>query len=332
MGKFETRVAEDVIRASRDPRHQSGLAQGLGLLGGRVFFVLKAAATNFTQFVEDHPDYRSGDGVVTTAAVYTTVDAAIGACTAAQGDVIYVMPGHTETVTATSIAMDISGVSIICLGNGLNRPTFTYSAAAATITVSAANMSFIGGHHIANFADVTAAFTLTTAKDFVLQKNTFVDAGTDKNYFNIVLTTAGANTQDGLTVIENNWHNIDALAKAMVSILANIERFTFNDNNIQTGATGNIAYAITSSSFTMLNTQIKRNVLTAVGATGATAAIFMTGTGVSTGVVAFNLIASLDTTTELIFDVSMAFKYFENYYTGVADKSGYLVPAADSAA
>ena len=89
---------------------------------------------------------------------------------------------------------------------------------------------------------------------------------------------------------------------------------------------------ITSSSFAMLDAQILRNNLIAAGATGATAAIFLTGTGVSTGIVANNKIASLDTTTELIFDVSTALRFYDNYYTGVADKSGYIVPAIDSAA
>src|SRR3990167_6036958 len=114
MGAFQENIAESVKRELRDPRFQSSNGLAFPLYGGgRVFFVLKAAATNYTQFAEDHPDYKSGDGVVTVAAVYNTIDAAVGACTADQGDVIYVMPGHTETVSAAAgFVMDIAGIEV----------------------------------------------------------------------------------------------------------------------------------------------------------------------------------------------------------------------------
>lgn len=71
-----------------------------------------------------------------------TLDAAIGRCVASQGDVIVLMPGHAETVSAAGgIACDVAGISIIGLGVGNLRPTFTFSATAATITVSAANIA-----------------------------------------------------------------------------------------------------------------------------------------------------------------------------------------------
>ena len=34
---------------------------------------------------------------------FATIDYAVGQCTASQGDIIYVMPGHAETVSAASI-------------------------------------------------------------------------------------------------------------------------------------------------------------------------------------------------------------------------------------
>ena len=47
---------------------------------------------------------------------------------------------------------------------------------------------------------------------------------------------------------------------------------------------------------------------------------------------AYNLIQSLDTTTELIVTAALDFAMFDNKYTGVQGASGYLLPAADSAA
>lgn len=286
---------------------------------GNVFYVSSVLGSN-------------GNRGLDPAFPMATVDYAIGACTANNGDIIVLMPGHAETVTATSIALDVAGVSIIGFGNGLKRPTFTFGAAAATITVSAANCSISNCHFIANFADVAAAFTLGAAKNFSLENSTFKDAGTNLNFFNIVVTNSTAQDAQGLSVIGNNWHNIDALAKAFISILGDNDDMVITDNEVVTGATGALAYFLTSSTKIMLNLRVLRNTLVSVGDANATVAIFLTGTGVSTGIVAYNNIASLDTTTELIFDINTALKFFENRYTGVADKSGYLVPAADSAA
>jgi hypothetical protein len=68
-----------------------------------------------------------------------TLDAAIGKCTANNGDIIFVMPGHAESIAATDITMDVAGVSVIGLGRGDARPTFTFAATGSTIAMSAAS-------------------------------------------------------------------------------------------------------------------------------------------------------------------------------------------------
>jgi hypothetical protein len=68
---------------------------------------------------------------------FATLDYAIGRCTASNGDVIIVAAGHAETLTA-AIALDVAGITIVGLGNGDNRPSFTLTASAApAITISA---------------------------------------------------------------------------------------------------------------------------------------------------------------------------------------------------
>lgn len=69
-----------------------------------------------------------------------TIDNAIGKCTASNGDIIMVAPGHSETVT-TSIAADVAGIYIIGLGEGTNRPTLVGPNADACIDVTAANVT-----------------------------------------------------------------------------------------------------------------------------------------------------------------------------------------------
>jgi len=81
---------------------------------------------------------------------FLTIDYAIGQCEASNGDIVYVAPGHAETIVgAGGITMDVAGVSIIGMGTGDMRPTITFTtAAAASVLVSAsdcviANMRFI---------------------------------------------------------------------------------------------------------------------------------------------------------------------------------------------
>ena len=67
-----------------------------------------------------------------------TIDAAINRCTASQGDVILVQPGHSESLTA-AIELDVIGVQILGIGEGTLRPQITLTADDNGIEVSAAN-------------------------------------------------------------------------------------------------------------------------------------------------------------------------------------------------
>jgi len=87
---------------------------------------------------------------------FKTLDYAIGQCTASNGDVIYLLPGHAENLTAAdSIDCDVAGVTIIGLGRGSLIPTFSTTAAAGSITVDAGNVTIQNVKLLANFATGT---------------------------------------------------------------------------------------------------------------------------------------------------------------------------------
>ena len=69
-----------------------------------------------------------------------TLDDAINKCTANQGDIIIVLPGHAETITAASaIDIDIAGIKIYGIGEGEDRPKITISTVADASIEFAAN-------------------------------------------------------------------------------------------------------------------------------------------------------------------------------------------------
>lgn len=83
---------------------------------------------------------------------FATLDYAIGQATANNGDIIYVLPGHAETITADSgVDIDVAGLTIEGLGHGAARPTFTFTTAVtADFKLAAAstvvrNLLFVAG-------------------------------------------------------------------------------------------------------------------------------------------------------------------------------------------
>lgn len=295
---------------------------------GKVFLVGKSALAYRDVYNEIFG--TDPDGV---SRFYSTVAGAIASCTASAGDVILVLPGHTETVTSTSINLNVAGVNVIGLGSGELRPTFTFSTAAATITISAANCSWQNCRLVANFADVVTAFTLTTAVGTTIKNNDFLDTSSILNFLVCVTTDATNNHADSLTVVGNYWYSLAATAGAFISILANELRLQVTDNIVDKAATNDAGQFITLSSKIVGGVRILRNVLTVVGSAGAAVGVFLTGSGTtSSGIAAYNLVSSLDTTGALIATAGTGITWIENYYTGAADKSGAVWPVADNPA
>jgi len=101
-------------------------------IAGTEFYV----GLNATGAGDDGRAGRSKESSLATLAKALTL------VTASKNDIIYLLPGHAETLsTAAAIAISKIGVRIVGLGTGALRPTFTFSAVDATITMTAASCS-----------------------------------------------------------------------------------------------------------------------------------------------------------------------------------------------
>jgi hypothetical protein len=125
--------------------------QGLPILnvyGGDVFWVDSGSGSDGNNGTFGQP--------------WGTVDYAIGRCTASNGDMIMVKPGHAETLAA-NVTMDVIGVQIIGLGRGNLRPTLTVGGGDYTVTMTAANSSISNFRIVLEDTNdtVTSAFTIT---------------------------------------------------------------------------------------------------------------------------------------------------------------------------
>lgn len=116
------------VRAVRDALASTGVF----LTAGSVFYGSSTLGNT------------GNDGGAPSRAKATLAQAA-ALCTASKGDVVVLLPGHAESLTAAAaITLSKAGVTVVGVGNGRNRPTFTWTTATtAQMIVSGANTKFV---------------------------------------------------------------------------------------------------------------------------------------------------------------------------------------------
>ena len=182
-----------MVKAALFSRQQSGgvfVIEDNSLSTGDRFFVDSGSATAADSVgAGQNPDKP-----------FATLDFAVGQCTANNGDIIYVMPGHAETVSAAAgLDLDVAGITIIGLGDGASTPTVTLDTAnTADVDVDAANVTVENIHFIANFLDVAAAIDVN-ADDFTLRNCRFTDTSATLNA-KIWVQDGSATTSDRITI------------------------------------------------------------------------------------------------------------------------------------
>lgn len=263
---------------------------------------------------------------------FSTLAGALAQCVANRGDVIFVKPGHSETVSSsTALSLSVAGVAVVGLGSGSNRPKWTIDTAnTATINVTADNVSMQNCQIIGNFLSIAAAFTVASAKNFTLQDVEIRDTSSVLNFLNAVKSTGAANTADGLTLINTSWKGLGTTSVNAFVLSANdIDSLTVKNCNVKLARTADAA-AIVISAGVLTNADIGDNrVYTAQTATSNGSLINVGGT-TSNGWVYRNFVQTLTTTSDKLFTTTVGLSAFENRVTGVVGATGFVIPAADS--
>jgi hypothetical protein len=285
---------------------------------GNVFFVGATAGSNWVAGVDD-PSY----GTITHP--FATIDYAIGKCVAANYDTIYVMPGHTETISsATSLVCDVAGVTIQGLGYGNARPTLTFSATASCIPISAANVT-IKNIIIKPGIDEVVKLFYVTAAGVTLDKVDYQSVSTYST-LQFVLTT---NAADQLTIQNCHHYQLTAGGSAQKWIQlvgTDTTRILNNTFNIvaANASTGSICI---SGSTAVIDCEIIGNRIHWGGATITSVINMVTN---STGVIAYNVFKA--GVAVLVAAAIQGDKCViaENYGSNTDSTSGALAPAVDT--
>lgn len=251
------------------------------------------------------------------------------------GDIIFVGRGHAETIsTAAILTLALAGIAVIGLGYGSMRPTFTFTAAAANIPITAKDVSLQNLLFVANFADVASMFTATgtaTPTDFTVENCEFRDTSAILNVLTLITGNATANSMDGLAFIGNRVSSLGTTAATTaIKIAAATDRVKITDNFGVSAVLNDTAAIAAFAATSPKNIEIARNKWTRPN-TSSTGGSFFSGSGVAwTGHAYDNYFYQLDNTAGIWIPTGTGLSFSQNFspITGAADRSALINPAA----
>jgi hypothetical protein len=262
---------------------------------------------------------------------FATLNYAISRCTANQGDVILMAPGHAETAisttatasgtTTTEVGVDVAGVHILGLGTGSLRPTFTCTGTAGQIAVLAANVTIENIIMVSDIADLTDMITADAASDGLTIRNCeFRDGAANKE---VIAMIDIATTVDDVTIEGCRFFSTDTNDAGLAAIrFAGSGARAIIRNNYMRGDFNDSAIVATAGKLT--DALIENNYINNVDAAEDNVAIQMKSD--ATGMIVRNLVHTGKDATAGIAAAAMA--CCENYCTTVEAESGNLCPAA----
>lgn len=308
--------------------YPNGFANGVTIRGvpltmshpGQVFFV------NNSSVLAPQGISGSDGNPGTYQKPFSTIDYAIGRCLAGRGDIIFVMPGHAETITAAdAINLDVAGVAIIGLGSGSLRPRIDFNNTAATVGVSASNTILKNLHFRALISAVVVGVNVKADVSGVNIEDclfTAETAGTDE--FNHSIRFVDGNSRCSVSRCTIDMGIAGAVAG--IHLDADTAFLVLEDNIIRGDFSGGNILGDTTLSTNLL---IRRNLLeNGIGGDLNTVGGIILLTG-STGTIANNYIvanvanAAASTTADTCL-------HFQNKYNETIDTTGKNLEVADA--
>lgn len=269
---------------------------------------------------------------------FATIQKGLDSATASRGDVVFVKPGHAETIAnATTLTFNKAGVAIVGLGAGSLRPTLTFSTAAtANIPVTAANVVVANVLFKANFLDIVSVFTATgtaTPTDFAIENCEFRDGSSVLNFLTVVTGNATANSLDGFRFVGNQVGSLGTTAATTaLKMVSATRRVTVLDNVGVSAVLNDTAAILDAAAVNLTEFYLGRNIWERPN-TSSTGGSFISGSGTAWSGMAYdNYFYQVDATAGIWISTGKgsAFGYSNNFspITGAVDKSALINPAA----
>lgn len=299
-----------------------GLASyGIPLLGsggniiptttGSYFFVSSVTGSN-------------GNAGTTKDSPLATIDAAINKCTADKGDVIIVMPNHAETIAdAAGLVPDVSGITIVGLGNATNQPEITYSATGSKIIVTGANTILRNIRFIAGISAVVIGLDID-ANNVTVDGCTFTFGATAYDF----LVMIDIDAYDDCVIQNCKFGAENAVAGASAGVQLDDANNVVIKDSFFSGDFSLAAIANPTADALGKNLLIANNIIYNDDTASSVNGIALQNA--CTGVIVGNLIGTLYATNpDATIDPGSCLS-IENYICNAVNESGTIVPTAIS--
>lgn len=257
-----------------------------------------------------------------------TLDYAIGLATADKGDTIWVMPNHSESSSTTNAELfdvDKAAISVIGLGVGDKRPTFTLEEAGVTVVLGAAGCRLSNLRFIGNITDLVACLEIEAAADgCIVDHCYFADSATNLDMLVAVAVAADADR----LLFEHNVMNITTGGEAThaINFAGGCDGLIMRHNTL-VGDWKDAAGAIDLATAASVNILIHDNfIVNEDGSAGLISDIHAS----TTGGMFRNFAAGSKNNTETITG-GEAMHFSENYGTDVVASSGIITPSTMTA-
>jgi hypothetical protein len=222
---------------------------------------------------------------------FQTLDYAIGKCSANRGDVIYLMPGHSEAIgAAAAVDFDVAGITVIGLGKGSKQSQLRWTAAAGTMHIDEVNITLINLRLTAAAADVTAGINCDK-NDFRLIGCRIDEEATDENW---VIVCNIADGVDNVEMIECTYHGNDASNDTVLQFAGTHENCVVKDCRFTHSTAQAAAAGFITSATQMINFTLQDNFFHTETAAAASAGVVLAN-ATNTGWAIRNMISTVDT-------------------------------------
>ena len=274
-----------------------------------------------TEFFVSSVSGGSGNDGKSWQTPVATLDAAMGLCTASQGDIVYLMPGHVESSSAAATwDIDVAGVSVIGLGHGTARPRFDYDLAASSIDIGASGCILSNVQLRPSVTDVLVGIDIETLVTDTLLSDIEIlpgEAGDGTDEFALGIDLKVGCTRTKIVRFKERQHASAAGTIAGIRLTGASDDVTIVDPDIHITGAGVVAPI---NGITTLSTNV--NILGGRLTTDAEPGIeLLTGTtGIISQTEIFADLATIDAAT-----VADGMAHFNVRYVEVGNEAGTLV-------
>lgn len=272
---------------------------------GKVYYVSSTKGSNGN--IGTDPDFP-----------LATIAGAQSSATASVGDIVVVMPGHSETMT-TALTLSKAGVTYMGLGNGLLRPSITGNGTIDAIDITANNVTVENFQFPAPGTDDQTSDINVSGSGVAIRNTYHIGSTTAKNKTDLITVASGAND---LLIEGMQAYNTVVDCVSAISLEAAVARPVIQNCLIQgTFSTAAIMDEATTTLATIRNSIVKNS-------KAATAVLSFSNN--STGVCSFLHVSGRHTTIASNIAAGTGMDFFEVRVTEEAALNGAIIPAADT--